>query len=130
MSLMCMISLLMGEPLETLFGYDTCIAFYLVVLLHNCFIACGFVSSIYRLMCVKSKGQNISAKTLVICEYVFLLFAYIPGKFYHTTKNLDMIGNNFFHYRSNWTSFVFWNRKQSGVLYWHFKTYGSHTFGS
>jgi len=79
MSVMCMISLLMGEPLETLFGYDTCIAFYLVVLLHNCFIACGFVSSIYRLMCVKSKGQNISAKTLVICEYVFLLFAYIPG---------------------------------------------------
>ena len=91
MSLMCMISLIMGEPLQTLFGYDTCIAFYLVVLLHNCFIACGFVSSIYRLMCVKSKGQNISAKTLVICEYVFLLFAYIPGKFYQTIKKLDII---------------------------------------
>ena len=91
MSLMCMISLIMGEPLQTLFGYDTCIAFYLVVLLHNCFIACGFVSSIYRLTCVKSKGQNISAKTLVICEYVFLLFAYIPGKFYQTIKKLDII---------------------------------------
>ena len=42
-------------------------------------------------MCVKSKGQNISAKTLVICEYVFLLFAYIPGKFYQTIKKLDII---------------------------------------
>ena len=81
MSSMCLISLWNGQPLETMFGFNTCIVFYSAVVLHNSLIvSSGFVSAFYRLMCVKSKGHLIKAKTLIICEYVFILIAFVPGK--------------------------------------------------
>ena len=62
-------------------GDSSVVPVELWVVLHNSLIvSSGFVSAFYRLMCVKSKGHLIKAKTLIICEYVFILIAFVPGK--------------------------------------------------
>ena len=105
MSSMCLISLWNGQSLESMFGFNTCVVFYSAVVLHNSLIvSSGFVSAFYRLMCVKSKGHLIKAKTLIICEYVFILIAFVPGKFEIHVQQIQL----FF-----WQLFWFLNNQES-----------------